>query len=78
MRARDYPFQSVVVRCTLCQREGRYPKDRFLQRVGEHTSLPDALRIIAQDCPRAGKSLDTIHDVCKAHYPDLASRGRGD
>lgn len=74
MRAWDYPFETVVVRCDLCKREGRYSKVRFLKLVGEHTSLPDALRIVAKDCPKAQKSLTAIHDRCGAHYPELATR----
>jgi hypothetical protein len=78
MRAWDYPYPVVVVRCDACHREGRYRKQRFLDLVGAHTALPDALRIVAKDCPRAGRSLTDIHGRCQACYPDLrdgASRG---
>lgn len=74
MRAWDYPFDTVVVQCEPCKREGRYSKARFIELVGRHTALPDALRIIAKDCPKAETQLTGLHDLCKAHYPELRDR----
>lgn len=71
MRAWDYPKDRVVVACFQCRRRGEYTKARFLEIVGRDTALPDALRIIAQDCPKAGKGANILHDRCQAHYPEL-------
>lgn len=71
MRSWDYPFDPVVIECRRCKRLGRYSKARFLELVGRDTSLPNALAIIASDCPREKTGL-TLHNRCEAGYPDLA------
>lgn len=72
MRVWDYPKEVVVVRCDACKREGRYSKSRFIEIVGRDTKLPDALGIIAQDCPKANKDARLLHDRCEAYYPELS------
>ncbi|SFU97201.1 hypothetical protein SAMN04488527_1606 [Aliiroseovarius crassostreae] len=74
MRAWDYPFPVVVIRCDACGRAGRYSKARFVELVGRDTQLPTALGIIAKSCPKANKPADVLHDRCRAHYPELGER----
>lgn len=71
MRAWDYPGNKVVVACDLCARRGEYTKARFVELVGGDTPLPQALGIIAKDCPKANQPAHVLHNRCKAHYPDL-------
>ena len=71
MRAWDYPLDVVRIECKVCNRFGQYPKARFIELVGANATLPDALKIIAKDCPREKHGL-TLHDRCGAGYPDLA------
>ena len=71
MRAWDYPHDPVIISCVTCKRRGQYTKARFIEIVGRNTSLPDALRIIAKDCPKNTDPRGIGYDKCKAVYPDL-------
>lgn len=71
MRAWDYPKPIVRIKCNECKREGQYTKYTFVTRVGPHTQLPDALRIIASDCPKNHPDNATLTNPCKTYYPDL-------
>ena len=52
MRTWDYPHDPVIISCASSKRRGQYTKARFIEIVGKNTSLPDALCIIAKDCPK--------------------------
>lgn len=68
MKAKDWPEDTVTVRCEICGREGRYSKRRFVEIVGTETAMHDALKVIAADCPKAGKPANVLHDRCQARY----------
>ncbi len=71
VRAWDYPFDIVRLKCKVCGRYGQYPKERFIELVGASTSLPEARYIIAKDCPREKSGL-AMHNRCGVSYPDLS------
>lgn len=71
MRAWDYPKERVHITCESCGRMGRYSRERFVELVGRDTQLPDALRIIAKDCPKVAKDLRILHDQCGARFGNL-------
>lgn len=71
MRAWNYPFDPVIIQCTLCGRKGRLTKKRFIKTVGMNTRLADSLRIIAADCKQQNKPTNITHDRCGAHFPEL-------
>jgi hypothetical protein len=71
MRAWDYPKETVAVACPECQRFGRYPKARFIELVGSGTSLSNALRFLAKDCPRKGDVAICKESGCKIYFPEL-------
>ena len=52
----------------------RCSKARFLELVGESTNLPDALRIIAHDCPKSQPGSRRLADPCQAFYLELADQ----
>lgn len=68
IRAKDYPFSKVEIQCDTCGRFGRYPLERFKQIVGPETPLPQALRIIAKDCPHDPPSVANLHGKCRPGY----------
>lgn len=68
MQAKNWPHDRVVIRCDQCGREGRYSKERFIEKVGPDTAMHDALSIVAADCPKAGKPSNVLHDRCQARY----------
>ncbi len=70
VRVWDYPFDTVRIDCETCGRFGNYSKERFVEMVGANTTLPDALKIIAKDCPREKSGL-ALHNRCGVGYPDL-------
>ena len=71
MRSWDYSHDMVCIACRKCGRAGRYSKARFLELVGRNTTLPEALAIIAADCPDRPKFPGGIHSRCGVYYPDL-------
>ena len=71
VRVWDYPFDTVRIDCKTCGRFGQYSKKQFVQLVGANTTLPNALKIIAKDCPRKKSGLD-LHNRCGVGYPDLS------
>ena len=76
MRAWDFPKSHVVLSCDVCGRYGRYTKERFLEIVGRNTSLADARRIIAGDCPHKPKWSGDVRARCGVGYPDLVKSGQ--
>ena len=69
MKAKDYPFKSVTISCSKCDRRGRYSRAAFVEMVGPETELPDALARISADCPQRQTSL--AYDQCMALYANL-------
>lgn len=68
MRAKDYPLPTVEICCNYCSRYGRYKKERFVEIVGSETELPQALSIIAADCPEDRATPDNMHGRCRPYY----------
>lgn len=69
MRVKDFPLPTVEIQCDYCGRFGRYSKVRFLEIVGEDTELPQALAVIAQDCPEQRVTVDNMQGKCRPFYP---------
>ena len=66
---RTYPTGTITIRCSRCDRTGRYTKTRLAQRFGADTPLPDILNAITEDCSTNGSF---SMDRCKAVYGELA------
>jgi hypothetical protein len=75
MRAFDFPYETVEVSCPVCGRYGRYSKARFCEIVGASTALPNALGIIAKDCPEDRPSPRNLAGRCRVGFPQLAQAG---
>jgi hypothetical protein len=60
----------ITIACRLCPRQGRLRTDRLLQEHGPTMEMPDLLRILAGDCPKANS--DSITGRCDAHCPTLS------
>lgn len=71
MRAWDFPKDPVTIACDSCKRRGQYSKLRFLELVGRDTRLPQALAILARDCPLVEKGGSMRQGRCKAYFPGL-------
>lgn len=65
----DYPGDVVAIACAECGRAGRYGKARLVARFGADARLPDVLRELAGDCPRAGARIG--NQGCGAVFPEL-------
>lgn len=63
-----YPFDTVLIRCAPCGREGRYGRASLARRFSEDTAMPDVLCAITEGCPR---NAPFATERCKAIYPDL-------
>jgi hypothetical protein len=57
------------VACTKCDRAGRYPVAKLVERLGPDAKLTDWLSRIMADCPRKRKN--SFSDQCGALCPDL-------
>lgn len=68
MRAQDYPLPNVEICCDFCGRFGRYRKERFVALVGPDTELPQALGVIAADCPEDRVTPDNMRGNCRPYY----------
>lgn len=68
MQAKDYPLPLVEITCDQCGRHGKYKKSTFVQLVGPNTELPQALSIIASDCPEERPSISNMRGRCRPHY----------
>jgi hypothetical protein len=66
-----YPFDTVLIRCMPCGREGRYQRASLMHRFGRDTAMPDVLCAITEGCPR---NAPFATERCKAIYPDLTPR----
>ncbi|KIC34739.1 hypothetical protein RA25_02840 [Leisingera sp. ANG-S5] len=71
MRAKDYPLPTVEIGCNYCSRYGRYRKQRFVEIVGADTELPQALGVIAADCPEDRVSPDNMRGNCRQFYAQI-------
>lgn len=68
MKAKDWPFERVIIECETCPRHGDYSKERFVEIVGEDTDLPVALKKVAESCPEEKKSTENMHAKCRPYY----------
>jgi hypothetical protein len=60
---------TLVVKCTRCERAERYPLPTLIQRYGRSLPIPLLLRSLSADCPkRASRS---TYDLCGIYCPDL-------
>ena len=76
IRANDFPFPTVEIKCKTCGRYGRYSKERFCEIVGAHTRLPDALAKLASDCEKYDPTQIYLKSNCQLVYPQLAAMGQ--
>jgi hypothetical protein len=63
-----YPFDTVLVRCVPCGREGRYQRGNPMRRFGKDTAMPDVLCAITDGCPC---NAPFATERCKANLPDF-------
>lgn len=68
MKAKDYPLPMVEISCDYCCRYRKYRKSRFTDLVGGDTELPQALSVIAADCPEDRVSPDNMRERCRPFY----------
>ena len=61
----------LVVSCSRCERAGRYPLTRLIERLGMHFTVPDLLRELSPDCPKRGSV--SQYDQCGIYCPELAA-----
>jgi hypothetical protein len=64
----NYPFDTVLVRCVPCGREGRYQRGKPMHRFGEDAAMPDVLCAITDGCPR---NAPFATERCKANLADF-------
>ena len=57
------------VACTKCDRAGRHPVAKLVERIGPDAKLTNWLSELTADCPR--KRRNSFSDQCGALYPDL-------
>ena len=43
----------LAVACSRCERAGRYRLDALIARHGPAFGIPDLLRVLSEDCPKA-------------------------
>ncbi|WGD31294.1 hypothetical protein AncyloWKF20_05570 [Ancylobacter sp. WKF20] len=69
-RLSEYPFVTVRVACTLCDRRGSYRLARLAAKYSAEISLEALIEYLAADCPWRGPH--RRRDArCGAHFPDL-------
>ena len=68
MKAKDYPAPVVEISCDHCCRYGKYRKERFVTLVGAETDLPQALSIVAADCPEDRPCPSNLLGRCRPRY----------
>jgi hypothetical protein len=62
---------TLEVSCNRCDRKGRVGMARLMAQHGPAMSMPSLLALLSADCPK--RQGEKIHDVCGAHFPQLAS-----
>lgn len=62
----DYPFQTVRLACSRCDRQARFNRERLIAEHGASATMLDMCDTLAQ-CRRRG----TRDARCGAFYPDL-------
>ena len=65
-RLRDYPFATVRLACSRCERQERYGKTKLIAAHGADATMLDLRQLIAK-CDRPQKP----GLACGAYYPDL-------
>jgi hypothetical protein len=61
----------LEVRCTKCDRHGRVPVARLIERYGREARLPDVRHQLAGDCPRRNAA---VYERCDVYFPQLAAQ----
>ena len=61
----------ALLACSKCDRRGRYPLARLIERYGREAKLVDWKDQITADCPRRVSARVVVTDQCGAHFPDL-------
>ena len=65
-------FRLLEVRCTKCDRHGRVPVARLIERYGREARLPDVRHQLADDCPRRDAA---VYERCDVYFfPQLAAQ----
>jgi hypothetical protein len=59
----------LTIACSRCDRAGQYRLDRLIARHGPACSIPDVLRLLAEDCPKRASL--SAYDLCGVHCPEL-------
>ena len=76
----DYPSPKVVLKCTRCDRAGRFDKATLIERVGPDEPLPMLRLKLAAGlgCALAKANMEDEHQPgsqqCGMHYPELRQR----
>jgi hypothetical protein len=61
----------LAVACSRCDRAGRYPLTRLIERLGGNFTVPDLLRELSPDCPKRGSV--SQYDLCGIYCTELAA-----
>jgi hypothetical protein len=60
---------TLVVRCTKCDRAGRYPLAILIRRLGPEFPIPQLLQGLSADCAKSEAT--NAYDLCGVYCPDL-------
>jgi hypothetical protein len=66
-----FPFVTVRLACSTCDRAGRYRLARLAERFGADANLVTVLASLAADCPVKRRENDPCLQRCGARYADL-------
>lgn len=72
---RDFPGDVVELRCTKCERHGRYSKASLIAEHGGEIGLPDLRAKLAADCPKMQTRVGG--NPCSSYYPALSGNALG-
>ena len=59
----------LKIACRACERHGRLSVAKLVAQHGPEFTIPDLLRLLSADCPKARKASYT--DPCGIHCPEL-------
>ncbi|MBS7553530.1 hypothetical protein KHC23_07700 [Ancylobacter dichloromethanicus] len=74
-RLSDYPFVTVRVACSLCDRKGRYRLARLAAKYSAEIPLELLIDRLASDCPWRGPQARR-DATCGAYFPDVRGAPR--
>jgi hypothetical protein len=60
----------LVVACGRCDRAGRYPLAKLIERHGGGSGVAALLRWLSADCPK--RTSISAYDLCGVHCPELS------